>query len=105
MSSAIKGTKSTPDEPATIDGRTLRLIPTPGRRKAQLNTLEGVRREMSRVYRDAEAGERDSAEASKLVYILGQIGRVLEVVEIETRLRALEGKANGERLFAPHRGA
>jgi hypothetical protein len=96
--------KDTPDEPATIDGRTLRLIPTPGRRKAVLNTLEGIRREMARVYRDAESGRRDTAEASKLVYILGQIGKVLEATEIETRLKLLEAKANA-RLSAPNRGA
>lgn len=90
--------KVAPDEPATIDGRSLRLLPTPGRRKAQLNSLQGVRTEMARVYRDAESGKRDSAEASKLVYILSQIGRVLEVVEIETRLRLLEDKANARLL-------
>jgi hypothetical protein len=53
---------------------------------------------MARVYREAESGRRDPAEASKLVYILGQIGRVLEVVEIETRLRALEEKTGGRLL-------
>lgn len=93
--------KVAPDGPATIDGRTLRLLPALGRRKAQLNCLEGVRREMARVYRDAEEGRRDSAEASKLVYILAQIGRVLEVVEIETRLKALESASDGKRLPAP----
>ena len=97
--------EGSPDEPATIDGRTLRLVPTPGRRKAQLNSLEGIRREMARIYRDAESGKRESADASKLVYILGQIGRVLEVVEIDTRLRALETQRHGKQLPAPHRGA
>lgn len=93
--------KGAPPGSVTIDGRTLQLVPTPGRRKAQLNSLEGIRREMARVYRDAEAGRRDTAEASKLVYILGQIGRVIEVVEIETRLRALEKHADGIKLPSP----
>lgn len=57
-----------------------------------LNSLEGVRREMSRVYRDAESGKRDSSEASKLVYILSQIGKLLELSEIERRLAAVEAK-------------
>jgi hypothetical protein len=87
--------KVTPNEPAAIDGRTLRLLPIPGRRKAVLNSLEGIRREMARVYRDAESGRRDSSEASKLVYILGQIGKVLELTEIERRLTLLEAKKNG----------
>ena len=33
-------------EPQTIDGVTLALVPTPQRRKAQLDRLEGVRREV-----------------------------------------------------------
>lgn len=77
--------------PATIDGATLRVLPTPRRRKAQLNSLEGVRIEMSRVYRDMESGRRDSQEGSRLVYVLAQIGKVLELTEIERRLTALEG--------------
>lgn len=97
--------KGAPAAPVTIDGRTLQLVPTPSRRKAQLNSLEGIRREMARVYRDAEADRRDTAEASKLVYILGQIGRVIEVVEIETRLRALEERADGLKLPLPRRSA
>lgn len=95
----------TPKQPATIDGRTLRVLPTPARRKAQLTSLDGVRTEMARVYRDAESGKRDSAEASKLVYILGQIGKILELTEIESRLKTLEARANGNRLPAPNRGA
>ena len=50
---------------------------------------------MSRVYRDAESGSRDSSEASKLVYILSQIGKVLELTEIERRLTVLEARRNG----------
>jgi hypothetical protein len=79
-------------EPATIDSRSLRIVPIPSRRKAVLNTLEGVRREMARVYRDAESGKRDTAEASKLTYMLGQIGKVLELTEIERRLTLLEAR-------------
>jgi len=98
--SHLTSTKVASDEPLTIDGRTLRLLPTPGRRKAQLNTLEGVRREMSRIYREAESGKRDTAEASKLTYMLGQSGKMLELTEIEARLRVLEGRSSG-RLPAP----
>jgi hypothetical protein len=81
-----------PDEPATIDGRTLRLIPTPGRRKPQLTSMEGVRVEMSRIYREMESGKRDSQDGSRLVYVLTQIAKVLEFTEIERRLMLLEAK-------------
>ena len=79
-------------EPQTIDGATLALVPAPQRRKAQLNSLEGVRREMARVYREAEAGKRDTADASKLTFMLGQIGKILELTEIERRVDALENR-------------
>jgi hypothetical protein len=79
-------------EPVTLDGATLALVPTPQRRKAQLNTIEGVRREMARIYRDAEAGKRDTADASKLTFMLAQIGKMLELVDIERRVDALENR-------------
>jgi len=55
---------------------------------------------MARIYREAESGKRDTAEATKLVYVLGQIGKVLELTEIEERLKTLEAKTNGNRLPA-----
>jgi hypothetical protein len=84
--------KGTPRIPETIDGATLRLLPAPRRRKPQLTTLEGVRSELARLYREAEAGKRDTQEASRLTYILTQIGKVLELTEIERRLTTLEAK-------------
>ncbi len=74
-----------------VGGATLALVPTPRRRKAQLDRLEGVRVEMSRVYRDMESGRRDSQDGSRLVYVLTQIAKVLELTEIERRLTTLEG--------------
>ena len=55
--------------------------------------LEGVRVEMSRVYRDMESGRRDSQDGSRLVYVLTQIAKVLELTEIERRLVTLEIQA------------
>ena len=61
-----------------------------------LNSLEGVRRYMARVIHEADAGKRRSDEASKMVYMLGQLKLVIEAIsntehaerllEIETRL-------------------
>ncbi len=82
-------------EPVTVDAATLALVPTPQRRKAQLDKLEGVRREMSRVYRDMESGRRDSQDGSRLVYVLTQIAKVLELTEIERRLTAIEDRTRG----------
>ena len=89
-------TKSTVHEPQTIDGSTLRVLPTPTRRKPQLDRLEGVRVEMSRIYRDMESGKRDTKDGSRLVYVLTQIAKVLELTEIERRLILLEARTNGQ---------
>ena len=42
-----------------------------------------------------ESGKRESQEGSRLVYVLTQIGKVLELTEIERRLTALEAPRNG----------
>jgi hypothetical protein len=86
---AAAGTHHTP---ATIDGASLRVLPTPTRRKAQLTSMEGVRCEMARIYREIESGKRDSQDGSRLVYVLTQIAKVLEFTEIERRLIVLEGR-------------
>jgi len=62
----------------------------------QLDRLEGVRVEMARVYREMEAGTRDSQEGSRLVYVLTAIAKVLELTEIEHRLARLEDRAQGK---------
>jgi hypothetical protein len=88
-------TKCAVREPQTIDGSTLAVLPTP-RRRPQLDRLEGVRVEMSRVYREMEAGRRDSQDGSRLVYVLTQIAKVLELTEIEHRLIRLEEQTNAK---------
>jgi hypothetical protein len=45
---------------------------------------------MARIYREMEAHKRDSQEGSRLVYVLTQIAKALELTEIERRLAALE---------------
>jgi hypothetical protein len=47
---------------------------------------------MSRIYREMESGKRESQEGSRLVYVLTQIGKVLELTEIERRLALLEAR-------------
>lgn len=36
--------------------------------------------EMSRIYREMESGKRESQEGSRLVYVLTQIGKILELL-------------------------
>src|SRR3954471_7431948 len=62
----------------------------PPPRRARLDTMARVRRELARVCREARAGGLDVADASKLANILQVMGRMIETSEVETRLDALE---------------
>lgn len=64
------------------------VLPPPTR--INLSTAEDIRREMSRVYREARSKELDTREAGRLVYMLGQIAKAYEIEVIEERLAALE---------------
>ena len=83
----------------TIDGTTQTILPPPP--KIDLATPLDVRREMAKVYRDAKAGKIDTQDGSRLIYMLSQVGKMIELHEVETRLAALEAKS-GNRLSAPN---
>jgi hypothetical protein len=69
--------------------RAVALIPTPPR--IDLKTVDDVRVEAARVYRDMRAQRIDTADGTKLVYVLGVIGKLIEAGELEKRVEALEG--------------
>ena len=50
---------------------------------------------MARVYRDARTARIDTQDTSRFVYILSQIGKLIELSDIEIRLELLERKTNG----------
>ena len=76
------------NQPVTIDGSSLHVLPTP--QVIHLKTADDVRLEMGKVYREMRHGKIESGEGTKLVYVLGQIGKVIELVEIEKRIALLE---------------
>lgn len=77
--------------PVETKGR--RQPPTPPKAaEVPLRTALDVRREMATVYRSVKSGSTDSQHGSRLVYILSQIGRMIELHEVEARLSALEAK-------------
>lgn len=55
-----------------------------------LNSISRVRQEMCRVYRASRSGEVQLGDMTKLIFALGQIGRMVELETFETRLLALE---------------
>lgn len=63
------------------------LPPAP---RINLTTPEDIRREMSRVYREARGGELDTSEGGRLIYMLSQIVKAYELGVIEKRLALLE---------------
>lgn len=74
--------------PTTFDGSTGKPDPTP--REIKLKTADDVRLEMGKVYRDMRKGSIDMGDGTKLVYVLGHLGKIIETSEIEKRMEALE---------------
>lgn len=85
-------TKKAAKPPVIIEGQVLRAIPTP---QLKLATIEDCRREMARVYRDARQATTDTADASRLVYMLTSIAKMIEIGQLEQRLIALEERQHG----------
>jgi len=79
--------------PVTIDGKSMELVPPPA--KIDLKSIDDVRLEMARVYRQMKSGEIETSDGTKLVYVLGQIGKMIEVHDIEKRIELLEAGETG----------
>lgn len=61
-------------------------------RIGKLNTIGGVVTEMGRVYRQMRREELDTLDGSRLVNVLAEIRKSLELGEQERRIAALEAK-------------
>jgi hypothetical protein len=75
----------------------VRVPPTPSDRRIDLATLDDVRLEMARVYRSMKEAKIATQDGTRLVYVLGQIGKMIEVYDIQKRLEGLE-RALGTRV-------
>lgn len=77
-----------------FDGATgLPVSPTPTRKREKfipLSTLDDVKVELARLYRQAKAGKVETADASRLAFILNSLGRVIVDAELEQRIAMLE---------------
>lgn len=65
---------------------------TPSR--IDLKTIDDVRLEMARVYREMRANQVEAAVGTKFVYVLSAIGKLIELHEIEKRIIKLEEGLN-----------
>ena len=66
---------------------------SPPRLRLKLATIDDVKTELARIYREGKAGTRDVAEVSKLANVLALLGRMIEGSDIEKRLAELEQQA------------
>lgn len=85
--------KRDPIEIDSLTGEVETLPPTKGQRyRCKLDTLQDVKREMAKVYRESRSQLLDPAEATKFVWILQTVGKVIEGSDFEKRIEALEQK-------------
>jgi len=75
-------------QPEVIEGELIPVEPIP--KQIKLVTVMDCKREMARVYRDARQGRIDIQDGTRLVYMLSQIGKLVESSEFEKRLELLE---------------
>ena len=71
-------------------GQAISTIGLPSTPRLNLNDLDGVRREMAKVYKDMRGGVIPSQDGTRLVYVLGELRKMFEVCELEKRIEALE---------------
>ena len=76
--------------PAIIDGETFAVLPTP--HTIRLKSADDVRVELARVYRDMRHGRIEPSDGTKLAFVLGHIGKMIETTDIEKRIAQLETK-------------
>lgn len=81
-------------EPVEIDGITGEvetLPPQRGKRyRCQLDTMNDVKREMAKVYRECRSEIIDAQTGTKLTWMLQAVAKVIETSDLEKRIEALE---------------
>ncbi len=76
-----------------VTGEAYDIPPTKGTRyRAKLDSLSDIKREMAKVYRESRSGLSDVQDATKQVWMLERIGRVIVDSELEERIFKLESK-------------
>jgi hypothetical protein len=76
--------------PVPIDNESLEVVPTPSR--IDLKSIDDIRLEMARVYREMRSNQIEAQQGTRLVYVLSAIGKLIELNDIEKRISDLEAK-------------
>ena len=62
------------------------------RYRCKLDTLNDVKREMTKLYRESRSGLIDVQDSTKHVWVLQAVAKIIETSELEKRLEVLEAK-------------
>ena len=76
------------NELVSIDSSNHELLATPSR--IDLKHIDDVRLEMAKVYRDMKQQKIPAQDGTRLVYVLTQIGKMIELHDIEKRVNRIE---------------
>jgi len=68
------------------------LPQTPPPRVGRLDSLQGVRRELVRIYKDMRQKKIPTQEGTRFAFVLQIIAKVLEQSDLEQRIEALEAE-------------
>ena len=80
--------------PECLQSSHINGLPAPPRRtRLRLDSVDRVRRELIKLYRQGRDGERQTDDVAKLAGVLGIVGRLVVSDELEVRLDALERAA------------
>lgn len=76
----------------------------PGRYPIRLGTVDELRIELGRVYRDARTGRIPTEEATRLGYLLDLVRKMIETDVIAKRIEAIEQRAQAPALAVAEAG-
>jgi hypothetical protein len=83
----------TPCEIDGVTGEVTELSPQKTQRyRCKLDTMQDVKREMAKVYRESRSELIDPVTGTKLIWMLQSVARVIEVSDLEKRIEILESK-------------
>lgn len=73
-------------QPNEVKGELVAATPT----KIDLRNAHAIRRELANVYRDMRCGNIDTADGTKLAYVLDMVRKSYETAVLEERLEQIE---------------
>ncbi len=83
-------------EPVIIDSITGEVEPLPytkgNRYRCKLDTMQNVKAEMAKIYRESRSGVIEVQDGTKFVWMLQAVAKVIEGSDLEKRIEILEGK-------------